>query len=354
MRILKLDGLRGIFSLMIVFLHYDPRILPNFLGENFIVRQSWIFVEFFFVLSGYVISFNYSKIETIDLLKTFVKKRFIRLYPLLLFSTLLFFLFESFSNVFLINHINSPESVGSLFYKTIDTLFLTNSTPIFGSGGGMNAPSWSISSEMISYLVFGVIIFIFQPKYRSLIFVFIVLLSGFFQFTLGDLDLDLRFLRGTLSFSLGVLLYKINNLKFRVPNYFELIIPIIVIWSMYLINLESEFNKIHRIVTINFVFFVSIGILLKTNGFISKFLEERSIQYLGKISYSIYLNHLIIITIFSRSIFSLMKIDQTITSQLLVFIISIVLVLFYSNFTFKNIELKIGRFLKNILLTKST
>jgi peptidoglycan/LPS O-acetylase OafA/YrhL len=350
MRILKLDGLRGIFSLMIVIFHYDPRIIPDFLGENFIIRQSWIFVEFFFVLSGYVISYNYSKIETPVELKLFVKKRFIRLYPLLLFTTLFFLLFESFSNVFLINYTNTPESVSSLFYKTIDTLFLTNSTPILGNGGGMNGPSWSISSEMISYLVFGIIIFISQPKYRLLIFVFVVLLSGLFQVLFRDLDLDLSFLRGTLSFSLGVLLYNLSHIKFRVSNYFELIIPLIVLWSMYLINSESEYDQIHRIVTVNFVFFISIGILLKTNGVISRFLEQRFIQYLGKISYSIYLNHLIVITLFSRLIFSLIKIDQTLFSQLIVLIISIVLVIIYSNLTFNNIEMKIGRFLKNKLL----
>ena len=91
MRVLKLDGLRGIFSFMIVLFHYDPRIIPNFVVENFIIRESWIFVEFFFVLSGYVISYNYINIKTKADLKIFMFKRFIRLYPLLLFTTLLFF-----------------------------------------------------------------------------------------------------------------------------------------------------------------------------------------------------------------------------------------------------------------------
>ena len=131
MRIAKLDGLRGIFSLMIVFLHYDKRLLPDFLADNFIIRESWVFVEFFFVLSGFVISHNYYKLSGYDNLKLFLKKRFIRLYPLLLFSTLVFLFFELFSNIFLVNYINTPESLSSLIYKTIDTLLLTNSTPLF-------------------------------------------------------------------------------------------------------------------------------------------------------------------------------------------------------------------------------
>jgi peptidoglycan/LPS O-acetylase OafA/YrhL len=350
MRILKLDGLRGVFSLMVVFFHYDIRLLPNFLGDNFIIRQSWIFVEFFFVLSGFLIANNYYNIITFKHLKIFIYKRFIRLYPLLLFSTLIFLFSKVFFNSFFQNHINSPESISSLIYKTIDTLFLTNSTPFFGNSHGMNGPSWSISSEMISYLIFGIIIYISKPKYRLWIFGFIIILSGLLQVIFKDLDLDFSFLRGTLSFSLGVLLYKINLIKLNVSNYFELMIPLIVLYFMYFINSDSSQNIFYRIVIINLVFFFSIFILLKTNGIISIILEKTFFQFLGRISYSIYLNHLIVITLFSRFIFSLIKIDQSILNQLFVFITCIVITLLYSNLTYTQIELRAGSFLKNKIL----
>lgn len=350
MRILKLDGLRGVFSLMIVFFHYDIRLLPNFLGDNFIIRQSWIFVEFFFVLSGFLIANNYYNFITFKHLKIFIYKRFIRLYPLLLFSTLIFLFFEVFSNIFFQNHINHPESISSLIYKTVDTLFLTNSTPFFGNSDGMNGPSWSISSEMISYLIFGIIIYISKPKYRLWIFGFIIILSIILQVIFKDLDLDFSFLRGTLSFSLGVLLYKINLIKLNVSNYFELMVPLIVLYIMYFINSDSSQNIFYRIVIINLVFFFSIFILLKTNGIISIILEKTFFQFLGRISYSIYLNHLIVITLFSRFIFSVIKIDQSILNQLFVFITSIVITLLYSDLTYTKIELRAGNFLKNKLL----
>ena len=74
MRIQKLDSLRGIFSLMIVYHHYDPRIIPKILADNFIKHESYIFVDFFFVLSGFVISLNYNKINTKNNLFFFLKK----------------------------------------------------------------------------------------------------------------------------------------------------------------------------------------------------------------------------------------------------------------------------------------
>ena len=349
MRVSKLDGLRGIFSFMIVLFHYDPRIIPNFVVENFIIRESWIFVEFFFVLSGYVISYNYINIITKTDLKRFMLKRFIRLYPLLLFTTLLFLIFESFSNLFLINIINTPESISSLLVKTFDTLLLTNSTPILGNSSGMNGPSWSISAEMISYLIFGLIVFMSKANYRSLIFLTIIFLSGFFYLTKTP-GLDLDFLRGTISFSLGVILYYVNKFQFRLNKHFELFIPLGLLLSMYLINLKTENYAIHRTVTINFVFFISIGILLKTSGVISRLLENSLFQYLGKISYSIYLNHLIIITIIPRLFFSILKIDQSVFSQFFVMIISIIITLIYSNITYNKIEVNAGNFLKSKFL----
>ena len=59
MRINKLDGLRGIFSIMIVLLNYPQEFIPDWFTYNFFIFESYVFVDFFFVLSGFVISYNY-------------------------------------------------------------------------------------------------------------------------------------------------------------------------------------------------------------------------------------------------------------------------------------------------------
>ncbi|MBS1732124.1 MAG: acyltransferase, partial [Bacteroidetes bacterium] len=56
-RLDQLDGLRGLFCLMVILTHFPFKdSLPV---SNFIVRQGYLFVDFFFVLSGFVIAFNY-------------------------------------------------------------------------------------------------------------------------------------------------------------------------------------------------------------------------------------------------------------------------------------------------------
>ena len=82
-RIVALDGLRGIFCLLIVFEHYSPVYIPSIIYEFPLIRHSYIVVDFFFVLSGYILALKYwESIKDIKSLKTFYLKRLFRLYPL--------------------------------------------------------------------------------------------------------------------------------------------------------------------------------------------------------------------------------------------------------------------------------
>ena len=56
-RITQLDGLRGMAAIMVLALHFP--LTDSFMTGNFFVRQSWLFVDFFFVLSGFIIAKNY-------------------------------------------------------------------------------------------------------------------------------------------------------------------------------------------------------------------------------------------------------------------------------------------------------
>ena len=152
MRITKLDGLRGIFSLMIVFFHYREIFLPPYLHQFFFIREAYTFVDFFFVLSGYVIAYNYHSLNTFDEFKIYLKKRFIRLFPLLLFTATAALIFDIIGNYFFPLMVDNVDSLPVLLLRYLDTLLFTNSCPILGSTSGMNGVSWSISSEMISSL----------------------------------------------------------------------------------------------------------------------------------------------------------------------------------------------------------
>lgn len=156
-RLIQLDGLRGICSLIVAVYHFA--LYQNFNGigllSNFLIRQGDLFVDLFFVLSGFVISLNYeNQLTNIQSLKQYLRKRFLRLYPLLVFSVMVFFLLQIILK-FLPHLLTTPQSLINLINQTVDSLLLMNSTILLGATSGMNFPSWSISAEMISYIIFG-------------------------------------------------------------------------------------------------------------------------------------------------------------------------------------------------------
>ncbi len=336
-RINKLDGLRGLFAVFVVLFHFNKHNAPSFIVNNFFVRESYIFVDFFFILSGYVITLTYdNRLNKMSDLLPFLKKRLIRLYPLLLFSTLMYWGFVH------------PQLNDRNIFLALDTLLLTNATPILGSGIGMNYPSWSISSEMISYLVFGLSSLIAIQKRKPIIIGFITiccfLILAFQQnyFQTGEFG----FLRGLACFNLGYFIYLFAIRNIKIPNVIEWMIPLFIVALMYYYNHATLTSALH-IVLIQFLipltFATSIYLLIKTNGLLSGFLQTKPMLFLGKISYSVYLNHAFVIGFFIPKLFRWIQcINGEIKKTIAIAILLLILV-GYSWLTQYFIENKLGK-----------
>ena len=84
-----LDGLRGVAAIMVVIFHlfetYNARI-----GTQ-IINHGYLAVDFFFVLSGFVIGYAYDDRWAANKLTTwgFFKRRLVRLHPMLIAGTVL-------------------------------------------------------------------------------------------------------------------------------------------------------------------------------------------------------------------------------------------------------------------------
>ena len=85
-RIYKLDGLRGVLSIMVALYHYPEEMLPSLLRDWFVIREANNFVDVFFVLSGFVISYTYADFPSLGTVSSFLKRRLTRIYPLLFYT----------------------------------------------------------------------------------------------------------------------------------------------------------------------------------------------------------------------------------------------------------------------------
>lgn len=341
-RINKLDGLRGLFALFVVLFHFNRNNAPQFIVNNFFVRESYIFVDFFFILSGYVITLTYNdRLNKMKDLWPFLKKRLIRLYPLLLFSTLMYWGFVH------------PQLNNRNILLALDTLLLTNATPILGSGIGMNYPSWSISSEMISYLVFGLSsIIAIQKRNPSIIgcitfscFLILAFQQNYFQ--TGEFG----FLRGLACFNLGYFIYFVTDKKINIPNALEWMIPLLIVALMYFYNHATLTSSIQMVLIqflIPLTFATSIYLLIKTNGLLSGFLQTKPLLFLGKISYSVYLNHAFVIGFFIPKLFKWIQISNGEIKKTMSISILLLILIGYSWGTQYFIENKLGKWLSGI------
>ena len=358
MRIDKLDGLRGFCSLMVVFYHYPQSYLPDSIFNNFFIRQSWSFVDFFFVLSGFVISYNYSTLTTSKDFWSYIKKRFIRLYPLLFFTTIIFLFFKVSSDSFFPELVSSSKSFKLYLLDTCNTLLMLNSTPVFGEISiylGMNHPSWSVSAEFISYVLFGLTSFLFfkNKNLFSIVIICLCVVVYLVKQQFAFSNYTWFFLRGVIGFNIGCIVYWCFTKKFSVKNNLELFLPLLIVsvsyfFHNYEFSLKGIVNLIFRPLFFGFV----ILVLLKTNHYFTWVLESKPFKFLGRISYSIYLNHILFLLILPRISFRLFAIPQSFFTEFLVLLLTTLLIVLYSTLTYVWVESAFSKTLKRWLKVK--
>ena len=132
---------------MVALYHFPA---TGWIETNSIINNSRMFVDFFFVLSGFVIAANYTnRLETPEQARKFMWLRIGRLYPLHVAILLAFVGYEVVKLAF---------GQDDAFLFPNDTASLAqNALLIHGLGTTSeltwNWPSWSISTEMAAYLL---------------------------------------------------------------------------------------------------------------------------------------------------------------------------------------------------------
>ena len=221
----------------------------------------------------------------------------------------------------------------------------------------MNYPSWSISAEMFAYIFFGLVTLWAAKKKRNAIFISSIFIGMFFLLikTLMGIEGNFDFVRGIVSFNIGYVVYLYSRKRIGIRNRWEVGLLSLFFGLLYFSSvLEDEiFITLVDACLIPLFFGLFIFVMLRTNGMVSKLMETRPLQFLGKISYSVYLNHAIIVYIIPKAIFTVLKLQPAITMGIDIMLLSLFVTIVYSYFTYTVIELKGGSWLKELLLRPS-
>ncbi len=230
-KFVTLDAIRGVAAIFVVFRH-----LGDFAG-GVQFPHSYLAVDLFFVMSGFVLSAAYDKDLVSRKLSTtnFLKIRAIRLYPLYFLALVISIIGTTFS---LVQHPGSLNWLDLLIEVLLGLLLIPS--PVPGTSlYPLNGPAWSIFFEVIANGLYA--------KYRSYLTNKIVLtvlgVSGAVLAAVVYLknSLDYGFIwsnafggltRVLYSFAAGLLVYRIRiNLQFKTQfnNLYTLLVLSVVV-----------------------------------------------------------------------------------------------------------------------------
>lgn len=183
-----LDGLRGVAAILVVAFHLFESYVPV-LHEQ-IINHGYLAVDFFFVLSGYVIGYAYDdrwgpRMNTWD----FIKRRLVRLHPMYLMGTFIGLLLFYFTDGPMFPLVNETPWWRAIVAFLI-AVFMVPQWPKLDIRGWqeinpLNGATWTLTWEYVANLLYA----FFIRHLRTPLLGVLVGLSAFFTVDIA-MDLD--------------------------------------------------------------------------------------------------------------------------------------------------------------------
>ena len=347
-----LQSLRFFFIILVVLSHY--------IGSSFDFGGE-CGVSFFFMLSGFVLSLAYSERIAKGLFSTkhFVVKQWIKIYPLHILTFIVMFALDI-----------RLEKYCDITAVIANILLLQSWVPADSFYFVANSPSWFLCDILFFYVVFSSLNkYILRSDNRKLLAISLVVillyicLMAVLPTYLVNPILYANPLTRLLDFIVGIILYKLyvsdngialrdklNGKSFLTVSLMELsVILLVVITAILYPHLPQRVRtvSIFWLAIPLFIFFFAMTD--KHSGVISKFLQVKTMLWLGNISFCIYIIHVPVLRIFNS-----ISVHTGIADSTLVhFILFTTILILFSHITNKFNNALISRIGSTIVFTKS-
>ena len=341
-----LDGLRGVAALVVILYHIFEGYAFASNGTIDTLNHGYLAVDFFFILSGFVIGYAYDDRWGKGLtMKNFFKRRLIRLHPMVIMGAVLgavtFYLqgCEQWDGT----HI----AISMVMLSLLCTMFFIPAMPGVGyevRGNGemfpLNGPCWSLFFEYIGNILYALFIRRLSNKALAVLVavlgvaltLFAVLdISGYGNIGVGWTLDGVNFIGGTLRmlfpFSMGMLLSRnFKPVKLRGAFWICTIIMIALFAVPYLEDAKPFcVNGAYEVFCVIVAF--PILVWLGASGTTTDKKSTVICKFLGDISYPVYVVHYPIMYLFYAWLIKnqLYTLGETWQVALCVYALSIVL-----------------------------
>lgn len=303
-----LDGLRGVAALMVILYHVGECFATSPSTQD--INHGYLAVDFFFVLSGFVIGYAYDgRWQKGMTERGFLLRRIIRLQPMLIMGVFLGVISFWLQGCEHWDH--TKVTTSALFLSAIFAIFMIPAMPggvteVRGNGEmfPLNGPSWSLFFEYIGSVFYA--LFLHRMGKRTLT-AFVVAsgiclasvalcnASGYFHLGLGWTAADGGFWYGlarmTFSFSAGLLMSReFKPVKIR-GAFWICSALIVLLLSMPYVGSEdgSILNGVYDAICTLILF--PVIVFIGASGHTTDSRSGRVCEFLGAISYPVYIIH---------------------------------------------------------------
>ncbi|MBP7985001.1 MAG: acyltransferase [Bacteroidaceae bacterium] len=309
-----LDGLRGVAAMIVVAFHLFETYSKGPVFQ--ILNHGYLAVDFFFLLSGFVVGYAYDDRWGKMTIGGFFKRRFVRLHPMVIMGTFIGTLLYVFGEC------SAFPPISQTSWQTVLAMMLLGFTMIpatrnmdirgWGETNPLNGPAWSLQYEYIANILYATIIRHFSKTVLTIFLVFAAFLTlnltmnwdvfnvfeprNYAAFTvIGGWSISpdqiwIGVSRLLYPFFAGLLLSRVNKLIKVRGGFWWCSLLIVVILAMPRIGGMDNMwmNGIYESIMILLIFplIVSMGAGSSVSG--------RSVsvcKFFGEISYPLYITH---------------------------------------------------------------
>lgn len=303
-----LDGLRGVAALMVLWYHVFEGFATSPVDQNF--NHGYLAVDFFFILSGFVVGYAYDdRWKTTMTTTNFFKRRLIRLQPMVILGAVLGAI--TFCIQGSEQWDGTKVSLSMVMLALLLNLFLIPAIPGTGSevrGNGemypLNGPTWSLFFEYIANVMYA--LFIHKMSTKALRVLVVLAGIGLASFAIGNLsgyghlgvgwslvDYNLigGFLRVLFSFSIGLLMSRnFKPVKIRGAFWICSVLMFALFAVPHVGGMETLWmNGIYDSLCI--IVFFPLLVYLGASGKTTDKASSKICKFLGDISYPVYIVH---------------------------------------------------------------
>lgn len=334
-----------IFSLIIVIYHFIARTAKT---TGFLFKNGAIGVEFFFLVSGYLMARRAMKVrndekslgeETID----YILKKVKFFFPYMLVALIISFFLE-------ITQVSVSTIINSIWKLAFLEMSGVQTTHIMGQ-------SWYIEAMLISMTILYPLIRKYKKNFTCIMApIIVIFIGGWIAKTYGYLRGPLVWtgivyvgmLRAFFELSLGVILYEICE-KIKTINFNQLgrfVLTLIEILAFIGVIIATNIRNYDFIALA--LMSIAITLAFSEKTMLLKFCNNKLFYYLEKISLPIYLNHVWIIVTIKEILKNIGNVEQLAITLVITIIISMIM-----SFVIEKFKNKPAEFAKKLFMDKN-